>query len=448
MRRLSHLTDEPSMHARVWRLAGPIILSNLSVPLLGAVDTAVMGHLPDPAYIGGVAIGGLVFSYIYWGFGFLRMGTTGFVAQATGAKDADEIRAVLARGLLLALIFGGGIIALQLPIALGAFAIIEGSAKVEALGEAYFLIRIWGAPAALANYVAIGWLLGMQRAGATFVLTVFVNGLNIALSLLFVVGFGWGIEGVAAATLIAEWSAAFLGLVLISRRLRRVGGAWRWALIRNRARLIRMLRVNLDIFIRTLCLITGFAWFTARGAIFGDTVLAANAVLLIFQSFLAHGLDGFAHATEALVGNAVGARDRAGLRAAVRVSTLWAAICAGGFTLIFFVGGGPIIAALTNIEPVRATALIYLPYVIASPLVSVWCYQLDGIFIGATRTAEMRNAMLLSLAAFIAAEQVLVPLYANHGLWLALLIYMGARAITLGLWYPRLERSAAAAEAN
>ncbi|MDH3234733.1 MAG: MATE family efflux transporter [Alphaproteobacteria bacterium] len=415
-------------------------MSNLSVPLLGAVDTAVMGHLPDPAYIGGVAIGGLVFSYLYWGFGFLRMGTTGFVAQAAGAKDADEIRAVLARGLLLALLFGAGIIALQLPIALGAFAVIEGSAKVEALGQSYVFIRIWGAPAALVNYVAIGWLLGMQRAGATFVLTVFVNGLNIALSLLFVVGFGWGIEGVAAATLIAEWSAAGLGLALISARLHRIGGAWRWALIRDRARLIRMVRVNLDIFIRTLCVITGFAWFTARGAIFGDTVLAANAVLMIFQSFLGHGLDGFAHAAEALVGTAIGARDRAALRAAIRVSTLWAGICAGVFTLVYVVAGGPIIAALTNIEPVRATALVYLPYVLASPLLSVWCYQLDGMFVGATRTAEMRNAMLLSLAIFIAAEQVLVPLYANHGLWLALLIFMVARAATLVIWYPRLAR--------
>jgi MATE family multidrug resistance protein len=429
------------MHARVWRLAGPIILSNLSMPLLGAVDTAVMGHLPDPAYIGGVAIGGLVFSYIYWGFGFLRMGTTGFVAQAAGAKDADEICAVLARGLLLALALGGLVIALQVPLALGAFAVIEASAKVEALAETYVFIRIWGAPAALINYIAIGWLLGMQRTGATFVLTVFLNGLNIALSLLFVVGLGWGIEGVALATLIAEWSAAFLGLAMIGTRLARVGGRWRRALIGDRARLVRMVRVNLDIFIRTLCVITAFAWFTARGAVFGDTVLAANAVLLIFQSFLAHGLDGFAHATEALVGTAVGARDRAGLRAAIRVATLWAAICAGLFTAVYLAGGAAIIALLTSIDAVRATALVYLPYAIASPILSVWSYQLDGIFIGATRTAEMRNAMLLALAVFVLAEQVLVPAFANHGLWLALLVFMVARAATLAIWFPRIARA-------
>ena len=428
------------MHTRVWRLAGPIILSNLSVPLLGAVDTAVMGHLPDPAYIGGVAIGGLVFSYVYWGFGFLRMGTTGFVSQAAGAKDADEIRAVLARGLILASALGGLVIALQIPLALGAFTVIEASAKVEGLAETYVFIRIWGAPAALTTYIAIGWLLGMQRAGATFVLTVFLNGLNIALSLLFVVGLGWGIEGVAYATLIAEWSAALLGLVLVGRRLPKIGGAWRWRLIGDRARLLRMLRVNLDIFIRSLCVITGFAWFTARGAIFGDTVLAANAVLMIFQNFLAHGLDGFAHATEALVGTAIGARDRAALRAAIRVATFWAAICAAIYTLIYLVGGGAIIALLTSIDGVRAVALVYLPYVILSPFLSVWSFQLDGIFIGATRTAEMRNAMLLSLAIFLAAEQVLTAAFDNHGLWIALLVFMVARAATLAIWFPRIER--------
>ncbi|MEJ2121117.1 MAG: MATE family efflux transporter [Alphaproteobacteria bacterium] len=430
------------MHARVWRLAGPIILSNLSVPLLGAVDTAVMGHLPDSAYIGGVAIGGLVFSYIYWGFGFLRRGTTGFVAQAEGAKDADEIRAVLARGLLLAGGFGGLVIALQLPIALAAFAIIEASAKVEGLAETYLFIRIWGAPAALANYVAIGWLIGMQRTGATFVLTLFLNGTNIVLSLLFVIGFGWGIAGVAAATLIAEWSAALLALALIGARLKHVGGDWRWALIRARERLIRMVRVNFDIFIRTLCLLTAFAWFTAQGAKFGDTVLAANAVLLIFQTFIGHGLDGFAHAAEALVGSAIGARDRAAVREAVRVSTIWAGIVAALFALVYLAGGTLIVAILTNIETVRATAHVYLVYVIVSPLLSVWSYQLDGIFIGATRTAEMRNAMMISLAAFIAAERILTPIYANHGLWIALLIFMVVRAITLGMWYPRIERAA------
>jgi len=203
-----------------------------------------------------------------------------------------------------------------------------------------------------------------------------------------------------------------------------------------------MVRVNFDIFIRTLCLLTAFAWFTAQGAKFGDTVLAANAVLLIFQTFIGHGLDGFAHAAEALVGSAIGARDRAAVREAVRVSTIWAGIVAALFALVYLAGGTLIVAILTNIETVRATAHVYLVYVIVSPLLSVWSYQLDGIFIGATRTAEMRNAMMISLAAFVAAERILTPLYANHGLWIALLIFMVVRALTLGLWYPRIERAA------
>ncbi len=433
------------MHRRVWRLSGPVILSNLSIPLLGAVDTAVMGHLPDPAYIGGVAVGALIFSYIYWGFGFLRMSTTGLVAQAVGAGDADEARAILARAWLLAGGLGLLVLALKGPIGLGAFATLEASAQVESLGRAYFDIRVWGAPAALANYVALGWLFGNQRMGAALLLTIFLNGLNIALDLWFVVGLGWGIEGVALATLIAEWSAVVLGIVIILRGLGRGSGAevgrWRRERILDRGRILALVRVNADIFVRTLCLVSAFAWFTARGAAQGDVVLAANAILLTFQVFAAYGLDGIAHAAEALVGAAVGGRDRAGLRLAVRVSTQWAFVVAGGFALLYLALGPTIIAAMTGIIEVRETAAIYLPWVVVTPLISVWSYQLDGIFIGATRTAEMRNGMLLSLAVFVAAVWLLLPMMGNHGLWLAFMLFMAARGLTLGLWYPRIGRA-------
>ncbi len=429
------------MHRRVWRLSAPVILSNLSIPLLGAVDTAVMGHLPDPAYIGGVAVGALIFSYIYWGFGFLRMSTTGLVAQAAGARDADEARAILARAWLLAGGLGLAVLALQGPIGLGAFAALEASAHVESLGRAYFEIRVWGAPAALANYVALGWLFGNQRMRAALLLTIFMNGLNIALDLLFVVGLGWGIEGVALATLIAEWSAVGLGLAIIARGLGPMGGRLRRERILDRGRILALVRVNADIFIRTLCLVSAFAWFTARGAEMGDLVLAANAVLLTFQIFAAYGLDGIAHAAEALVGAAVGGRDRAGLRLAVRVSTQWAFIVAGGFALVYLALGPTIIAAMTGIAEVRETAAAYLPWVVVTPLISVWSYQFDGIFIGATRTAEMRNGMLLSLAIFVAAVWLLLPAMGNHGLWLAFMLFMAARGLTLGLWYPRIGRA-------
>lgn len=430
-----------AMHRRVWRLAAPIILSNLSIPLLGAVDTAVMGHLPGPAYIGGVAIGALIFSYVYWSFGFLRMGTTGLVAQAHGAGDADEVRAILARAWLLAVALAGVILVLQKPIGMVAFAVLDSSPEVRDMAASYYAIRIWGAPAALMNYVALGWLFALQRMRAALALSVFMNGLNIVLDLVLVIGFGRGIEGVAWATFMSEWGALGLGLWLIARGLRTVGGSWHLPRIRDGARLGALLRVNADIFVRTLCLVTAFAWFTAQSARLGDVLLAANAVLLNFQTFMAYGLDGFAHASEALIGGAIGARDPSALRSTVRVASLWALIVAALFCVVYFGAGSLIIAAITDIPEVRAAALEFLPWAAISPIISVWSFQLDGIFIGATRTPEMRNGMLISLACFLVAGWTLMPLYGNHGLWMALMLFMVIRALTLGAWYPRIMRT-------
>jgi MATE family multidrug resistance protein len=426
------------MHRRVWRLAAPIILSNLSIPLLGAVDTAVMGHLSSPAYIGGVAIGALIFSYVYWGFGFLRMGTTGLVAQAYGAGDVVEVRAILARAWLLAAGLAAALLLLQKPIGWVAFALLDTSREVGDLAARYYAIRIWGAPAALMNYVALGWLFGMQRMRSALALAVFMNGLNIVLDLVLVMGLGQGIAGVAWATCVSEWAALGLGLWLIARALRRVGGAFQPARIADGARLGALIRVNSDIFVRTLCLVTAFAWFTARGARLGEVLLAANAVLLNFQTFMAYGLDGLAHASEALIGGAIGARDPAALRASVRIASLWALFVAALFSAVYFLAGPLIIAAMTDIPEVRATAAAFLPWAAISPIISVWSFQLDGIFIGATRTPEMRNGMLISLACFLAAGSALIPRLGNHGLWLAFMIFMVIRALTLGAWYPRV----------
>ncbi len=428
-------------NARVWALAGPIILSNLSTPMLGAVDTAVMGHLPDAAYIGGVAIGAIIFNFLYWGFGFLRMGTTGFTAQAFGAGDAGELRAALVRPVLLALALGAGIILLQIPIGLLAFRLIDASAEVERLAGSYFAIRVWSAPGALVNYALIGWLLGVQRAGAVLFLQVALNGVNIVLDLVFVIGLGWGIEGVALASLIAEVTAAALGLAIVARVLRGTGGDWDWRRIMLRSRLVALFRANLDILIRTLCLIFAFAYLTARGAAMGDVVLAGNAILLQLQQFTAYGLDGFAHAAEILAGSAYGARDRGSFRRAVRVSSLWALGLAALMAGTYLLAGRGIIGLFTDIDEVRAAAELYLPWLIVSPLVSIWGFQLDGIFIGTTRTAEMRNAMIASLAIYLLACWILIPPLGNHGLWLAFTVFMAARAVTLGVFYPRLERS-------
>ena len=432
-------------NARVWRLAGPIILANISTPLLGAVDTAVMGHLPDAAYIGGVAIGAVIFDFLFWGFGFLQMSTAGFTAQAHGAGNQVEVRATLLRAMALAVVLGLLLILLQVPIAWLAFALLDASAEVEGLAQSYYAIRIWSAPFALANYVVLGWLLGQQKAGLVLVVQLALNGTNIVLDLLFVVGFGWGIEGVALATLIAQGAGLALALVFVRHGLALRDRAITWARLADRERLVALVHVNANILIRTLCLIFAFAYFTARGAEMGDLILAANAVLMQFQFVSAYAMDGFAHAVEVLAGNALGRRSRADFRQAVQVSTLWALGFAVLSALVFWLLGGQIIALFSDIEDVRSTAMAYLPWMILSPLVSVWSFQLDGIFIGTTRSAEMRNAMIASLAVYLGACWLFIPALGNHGLWLSLMVFMLARMLTLGFYFPRLERAVAGA---
>ena len=436
--------DGAGWHRRVWSLAGPIIVSNLSTPLLGAVDTAVVGRLPDAAYIGGVAVGAVIFSFLYWGFGFLRMGTTGFTAQAFGAGDMEELRATLLRPLMIAFALGALLILAQAPIGLAAFTLLDASSAVEGFARAYFDVRIWSAPATLTNYAVLGWLLGTRRAKTALALQVCLNGINIVLDIVFVIGLGWGVAGVAAASVIAEFAAAGLGLALILYALKGAPGGLERARLFRRERLVALFRVNFDIFLRTLALIFAFSYFTARGAEMGDVPLAANAILMHLQTFMAYGLDGFAHAAEILAGGAVGARSAVAFRQAVRVSTVWALGTASAVALAYALAGPVIVGLFTVVEEVRAAALAYLPWMIASPLLSVWSFQLDGIFIGATRTGAMRNAMAVSLAVFLAACWLLVPAHGNHGLWLALMLFMVARAVTLGAVYPRLAKAVAA----
>lgn len=431
----------PISRGRVWRLAAPIMLSNLSTPLLGAVDTAVVGHLPHPAYIGGVAVGAVIFNFLYWGFGFLRMGTTGFTAQAHGAADRDEIRATLVRPLLLAGCLGLLLIALQGPIGLAAHRLIDASAEVEAYAEIYYRIRIWSAPAALANYAILGWLLGTQRPRSALMLQVGLNGINIALDLVLVLGFGMGVAGVAIATLVAEVAAALIGLAFVLRLAARIGGGWDWRRALRRERLAALMRVNADILVRTLCLVAAFAYFTAQSAGMGDVPLAANAILMNLQQFMAYGLDGFAQAAEILAGGAIGAGSRSEFRRAVRITSAWALATAGAIAAVYAAAGPAVVGLFTAIPEVRSAAIAFLPWMVVSPLVSVWSFQLDGIFIGATRTAEMRNAMLMSLVIYLGACRALVPWQGNDGLWLAFVVFMAARALTLGGFLPRLARA-------
>lgn len=417
------------------------MLSGLSVPLLGIVDTAVVGRLDDPANIGAVAVGSLIFDFLFWGFGFLRLSTSGFVAQAFGAGDSQAMRDWPGRAAILAAVIAALLLALQWPAREISFGLMTASPRVERLGRVYFDIRIWSAPATLLNYVLMGWLLATRHAKATFFLQLLMNGINIALDILFVLGFGWGIPGVAVATVIAEYSAATVSLMLVLRLMRQAGGAWRVSRLIERAPIMKMLRANRDIFIRTICLMLAFGYFTSIGGRLGDTVLAANAILLHMQTLMAYGLDGLAQAAEVLVGNAIGARSRPALRAAVRTASEWAAGLAMLIAGIYGLFGRNIINMFTTIEAVRIVSYEYLPWVALAPIFSIASFLFDGIYIGATRTTEMRNGMLLALTVFLLGSWVLVPYLGNHGLWLAFLIWMVARAAPLALWYPRIPNS-------
>ena len=426
---------------RVWRLAGPLILANITIPLLGAVDTAVVGHLDQVYYLGAVAVGSLIFNFLYWGFGFLRMGTTGFAAQAHGADDTAEMVATLWRAMVIAVLIGVGLLIIQGLVIAGAMAVMEASPEVDAHTRAYFNIRIWSAPAALANYVVLGWFLGMQNARAGLIIQLAINLINIILDLVFVVGMGMAVEGVAIATVIAEYAGLGLGALMVYRALGKLGGnAIDWRRVLDPSRMRHMITVNRDIFLRTLCLITAFAYLTIQGARMGDVILAANAVLLNMVTFMAYALDGFANAAQALVGRAVGEKSRSDYRGVVRASTVWALGFAVVFSLVYAASGSLIIDGLTTLPEVRVAARDVLPWMIVAPLVSVWGYQLDGIFIGAMFSREMRNAMILSLIVYLIAVEVFRPLYGNHGIWLGFTLFMVARGLTLGYYFPRIER--------
>jgi MATE family multidrug resistance protein len=428
-------------YGRVLGLAGPIILANLSVPLLGAVDTAMMGHMDAPYYLAGLALGALVFSFLYWGFGFLRMGTTGFAAQALGAGDPNALGNSLAQAVLLGLAFGVLVILIHPLIGGLAFGFLEGSAEAMTQARAYFAIRIWSAPATLVTYAILGWLIGIQRTRDTLYLQLTLNGLNVALDVLFVVGFGWGVEGVALGTVIAEYVALAVGLWLVRRQWRIHRAQLDRADIFARGKLSRLVSVNGDIFIRTFFLVTAFALVTREGGRLGDVWLDANAILMMLQTSLAFGLDGFAMAVEGLAGAAFGGRDRRALHRAVKVSTVLALVTAGLYTILYGFGGYALINLFTDLEDVRMIAYAYLPWIIASPFISVWCFQLDGIFIGAQRTRDMRNMMLIAFAGFVAVLYGGLETWGNHAIWGAMITFFALRGITLAARYPALLRS-------
>lgn len=428
-------------HRRVLKIALPIVLSNATVPILGAVDTGVVGQLGQAAPIGAVGVGAVVLTGVYWIFGFLRMGTTGLTSQALGAGQRGEVAALLTRALLIAAAAGLGIIALQLPIFWAAFQLSPASAEVEGLARDYMQIRIFSAPAAIAMYGVTGWLIAQERTRAVLAIQLWTNGVNILLDLWFVLGLGWGVQGVAMATFCAEWTG--LALALWFCRAAFAVPAWRdWPRVFDRAKLTHMMSVNTDILLRSLLLQAIFMSFLLMGAKFGDDVLAANQVLLQFLYITAYALDGFAFGAEALVGQALGARNRPALRRGAALSSMWGAGVSLGLGLIFALAGGQIIDLMTTAEGVRADARVFLIYMVLAPLAGSASWMLDGIFIGATRARDMRNMMAVSFVIYLVALAALVPVFGNHGLWIALLISFVARGLTLFVRYPALEAEA------
>jgi multidrug resistance protein, MATE family len=434
--------ERPLTRRELLRLAWPVILANAAVPLLGLADTAVIGNFGRLEDLGAIAFGAVIFSFVYWTFGFLRMSTTGFVAQAAGARDEAEVRATLWRALLLGASLGVGLLALQWPIGRVALWLLDGSAEVEAITASYFHLRIWGAPAALALFALMGVLIGLRRTRLLLFAQLFLNGLNVALDVLFVAGLGWGAEGVAIGTALAEWTTLLVvGAVvlrLLRERKRDDEPLIPIARVRDLARLKGLMSANVDIMLRTLTLVFSFAWFVRQSAIFGDDVLAATHILLQFISFAAFFLDGYAFVVEALVGESVGARDRRRFDVAVRRSTELAAGTAIGLALGVAVFGDFATALLTVHEPVRESASGAMLWCVLYVVTSFAAFQLDGIFIGATRTRAMRNAAFFSLVVFLTLAWLLVPRWGIDGLWLSFIGYVCARAVGLAYYYPSL----------
>lgn len=428
-------------HRRVLAIALPIVLANATIPILGMVDTGVVGQLGRPEPIGAVGIGAIILTSLYWVFGFLRMGTSGLVAQAHGAGDRALSGAHLLRALGVGVGAGLLLILLQRPLIGAAFWLSPASAEVEMLARQYLSIRIWGAPATIGMYALTGWLIAVERTRAILLVQLLVNTVNILLDLWFVLGLHMGVPGVAWATFAAEWSGFALALWFARHALRdgmQAGGLW------ARDQLVRMAGVNGDIMIRSVLLQASFTTFLFMGAAQGDVTLASNQVLMQFLQITAYALDGLAFAAETLVGQGVGARRPERVRRASQLTSGWAAAGALLLAVVFALAGGAIIDLLTTSPEVREVARIYLPWLMLAPLIGVASWMLDGIFIGATLTREMRNAMVPAVAVYAAALAVLPPVFGNHGLWAALMILNAMRGITMGRLYPRVEAAARA----
>ena len=437
-------------YREILALAWPASVAASVTPLLGAVDVWALAQSARPLDIAAVGLGAVIFSLAYWTFGFIRMSVAGLTAQAAGAEDETETRTALARGAAIGGGIGLALVLLQWPIGWLSFRLLavgsQASAETLGAGLQYFDIRIWGAPFALASYAAFGWLTARGRTDYLMAVSIFMTALNIALDYWFVVDLGWGAAGVAAGTLIAEVAGFFVSVCFVLLVLKDHGGVkahWRLDHFWAADQIKRTLSVNFDIFIRTLLLAFCFAWFVQRGGAFGDVTLAANQTLLQLFLFTGLALDGTAIAAETLVGRAMGSRDPA--RGAIRYHTavkrtfILAIAASIAFSIFYWLFGDALVSLLNPPGAIRQTTLTYMPWVVFSPLIVVIGFQLDGIFIGATRAREMRDSMIVSTLIFIPASLMLAERYDNQGLWAAFSLYFVLRAATLGIYMPRLK---------
>ena len=427
-------------HKRILAISIPIILSNVTIPLLGVVDTAVIGQLGKVAPIGAVGIGALVISAIYWIFGFLRMGTTGLTAQAVGKKDNQEIIALLSRTLLIGITAGLVLILINDFIFWGSFKVSPASEEVENLAYSYMKIRIYSAPAAISIFGILGWLIAQERTRMVLLLQLWMNGSNILLDFLFVIGFNWGVEGVALATVFAEVSSFFLGIFICRSAF--IGSAWRsFHLVLNKTKISKMAVVNFDILIRSMFLQAAFILFMFLSSDINDEILAINQILLQFLSISAYALDGFAFSAEALIGQAFGAKSVKSLLKVSIFAIFWAFLAAIVLTLCFYFGSDFLIVLMTSSEELRENAQVYVYWVIVAPILAAPAFILDGIFIGATRTKDMRNCMIISFGIYCLVVWLLYEPFGNQGLWAALMVMFIVRAVTLFFQYFSIERS-------
>jgi MATE family multidrug resistance protein len=433
----SELTKRPFAvtHRSVFGIAVPMTLAYLTTPLVGVVNLGVVGQLGEPALVGGVSIGALVFDIVFVTFNFLRAGTTGLVAQAYGAGDRHEIAATFYRALILAAGVGLAVLLLAGPLLDLSLGLIGGSEAVQSATAEYWNIRVLATPFALANYVILGWLIGLGRAGYGLLLQLLLNGINIVLSLVFVIQLDLGVAGVGWASFVAEMASAVAGLVVVFR-LMDPGARPGRARVLDRTAFFRMIAVNRDIMIRSFALLFAFGFFTAQSAAAGDVILAANEILLNLTILGAYFLDGLAAAAEQLAGRAIGARHRPAFERALKLTVVWGYAVAAAISLLLWFAGPAIIDLMTTSETVRAAGREFLAYAALVPIVGTLAYQMDGVFIGATWSADMRNMMLFSLAVYLAVWWALSGPLGIDGLWIALLVFLGLRGITL-LWRSR-----------